>query len=136
MTTTDTIAQAKWDVMSANHILAREGVLDGYGHVSMRHPDNPAHFLLSRSRSPELVSVEDIMEFTLDGETVGNDNRPPYLERFIHGAIYKARPDVVSVVHSHQERRHPLLDQLGRARAGVASGRVHRQPRARVGYSR
>lgn len=103
MTITDTIAQAKWDVMSANHILAREGVLDGYGHVSMRHPDNPGHFLLSRSRSPELVSVEDIMEFTLDGDTVGSDDRPPYLERFIHGAIYKARPDVVSVVHSHQE---------------------------------
>ena len=89
--------------MSANHILAREGVLDGYGHVSMRHPDNAAHFLLSRSRSPELVSVEDIMEFTLGGDTVGNDDRPPYLERFIHAAIYKARPDIGSVVHSHQE---------------------------------
>ena len=97
------IDQAKWDVMSANHILAREAVLDGYGHVSMRHPEDPQHFLLSRSRSPELVSVEDIMEFTLDGDTVGNDDRPPYLERFIHGSIYKARPDVVSVVHSHQE---------------------------------
>ena len=89
--------------MSANRILAREAVLDGYGHVSMRHPDNPQHFLLSRSRSPELVTVEDIMEFTLDGDTVGNDDRPPYLERFIHGSIYKARPDVMSVVHSHQE---------------------------------
>lgn len=103
MTATDTVAQAKWDVMSANHILARESVLDGYGHVSARHPDNPQHFLLSRSRSPELVTVEDIMEFTLDGSPVGNDDRPPYLERFIHAAIYKARPDVVSVVHSHQE---------------------------------
>ena len=103
MTATDTIAQAKWDVMSANHILAREGVLDGYGHVSQRHPDHPDRFLLSRSRSPELVSVEDIMEFTLDGKVVGNDDRPPYLERFIHAGIYRARPDVVSVVHSHQE---------------------------------
>ncbi|MGA2394282.1 MAG: class II aldolase/adducin family protein [Candidatus Lustribacter sp.] len=103
MATTDTIAQAKWDVMSANHILAREGVLDGYGHVSQRHPDNPQRFFLSRSRSPELVAVEDIMEFTLDGTVAGNDDRPPYLERFIHAAIYRARPDVVSVVHSHQE---------------------------------
>jgi HCOMODA/2-hydroxy-3-carboxy-muconic semialdehyde decarboxylase len=101
--TTDTIAQAKWDVMSANHILAREGVLDGYGHVSQRHPDNPQRFFLSRSRSPELVAVEDIMEFTLDGTVAGNDDRPPYLERFIHAEIYRARPDVVSVVHSHQE---------------------------------
>jgi ribulose-5-phosphate 4-epimerase/fuculose-1-phosphate aldolase len=103
MTSADTIAQAKWDVMSANHILAREAVLDGYGHVSVRHPENPQHFFLSRSRSPELVTVEDIMEFTLDGKTVGNDDRPPYLERFIHGSIYAARPDIVSVVHSHQE---------------------------------
>jgi HCOMODA/2-hydroxy-3-carboxy-muconic semialdehyde decarboxylase len=99
----DTIDQAKWDVMSANHILAREGVLDGYGHVSLRHPGDPRHFFLSRSRSPELVGVEDVMEFTLDGNVVGNDPRAPYLERFIHGAIYAARPDVVSVVHSHQE---------------------------------
>jgi len=103
MTATDTLERTKWDVMSANRILAREGVLDGYGHVSVRHPGNPEHFLLSRSRSPELVSVEDIMEFTLDGNVVGNDDRPPYLERFIHAAIYAARPDVGSVVHSHQE---------------------------------
>jgi len=89
MASNDAIEQAKWDVMSANHILAREEVLDGYGHVSLRHPTNPQHFFLSRSRSPELVSVEDIMEFTLDGETVGNDDRPAYLERFIHGSIFK-----------------------------------------------
>ena len=102
MASNDAIEQAKWDVMSANHILAREEVLDGYWHVSLRHPTNPQHFFLSRSRSPELVTVEDIMEFTLDGDTVGNDDRPPYLERFIHGSIFKARPDVMSVVHSHQ----------------------------------
>jgi ribulose-5-phosphate 4-epimerase/fuculose-1-phosphate aldolase len=103
MPSTATLEQAKWDVMSANRILAREGVLDGYGHASIRHPENPQHFLLSRSRSPELVTVEDIMEFTLDGDVVGNDDRPPYLERFIHGSIYAARPDIVAVVHSHQE---------------------------------
>jgi HCOMODA/2-hydroxy-3-carboxy-muconic semialdehyde decarboxylase len=103
MASTDAIEQAKWDVMSANRILAREAVLDGYGHVSLRHPNNPQHFFISRSRSPELVSTEDIMELTLDGETVGNDDRPAYLERFIHGSIFKARPDIVAVVHSHQE---------------------------------
>jgi HCOMODA/2-hydroxy-3-carboxy-muconic semialdehyde decarboxylase len=99
----DAIAQAKWDVMSANHILAREGVLDGYGHVSLRHPENPERFFLSRSRSPELVGVDDILEHTLAGDVVGNDTRAPYLERFIHGAIFAARPDVIAVVHSHQE---------------------------------
>lgn len=100
---TDQLADAKFDVMSSNRILAREGVLDGYGHVSMRHPDNPNHFLLSRSRSPELVTIEDLMVFDLEGRVVGNDDRPPYLERFIHAGIYKARPDIGAVVHSHQE---------------------------------
>jgi ribulose-5-phosphate 4-epimerase/fuculose-1-phosphate aldolase len=103
MSSSSAIEQAKWDVMASNHILARELVLDGYGHVSMRNPENPNTFFLSRSRSPELVSVDDIMEFTLDGNVVGNDDRPAYLERFIHGSIFAARPDIVSVVHSHQE---------------------------------
>ena len=69
----------------------------------MRHPSNPEHFLLSRSRSPELVVEADIMAFTLDGKPVGDDRRPPYLERFIHSGIYEARPDVHAVVHSHAE---------------------------------
>jgi HCOMODA/2-hydroxy-3-carboxy-muconic semialdehyde decarboxylase len=89
--------------MSANRILAREEVVDGYGHVSIRHPEQPDRFLLSRSRSPELVTVDDIMTFTLDGKVVGDDPRPGYLERFIHGSIYAARPDVNAVVHSHAE---------------------------------
>jgi HCOMODA/2-hydroxy-3-carboxy-muconic semialdehyde decarboxylase len=97
------LEKAKHDLMAANRILARENVVDGYGHVSMRHPENPQHFLLSRSRSPELVTVEDLMTFTLDGNPVGGDTRPGYLERFIHGSIYAARPDVNAVVHSHAE---------------------------------
>lgn len=95
--------KAKFDLMSANRILAREDVVDGYGHVSMRHPENPDQFLLSRSRSPELVTVEDIMTFTHDGVPVGGDSRPSYLERFIHGSMYAARSDVNAVVHSHAE---------------------------------
>lgn len=94
---------ARRDVVIANRILAHQGVVDAYGHVSMRHPTNPEHFLLSRSRSPELVDEKDIMEFTLDGKPVGDDRRPPYLERFIHGGLYEARPDVNAVVHSHAE---------------------------------
>src|SRR5215510_16594672 len=85
----------------ANRILANEGVVDAYGHVSMRHPHYPERYLLSWSRSPELVERADIMEFTLDGKPVSDDGRAPYLERFIHGGIYEARPDIHGVVHNH-----------------------------------
>lgn len=92
------------DLVIANRILAHEGVVDAYGHVSARHPLDPKKYLLSRSRSPELVTAEDVMEFNLDGTSANpKDTRPPYLERFIHGAIYDARPDVNAVVHSHAE---------------------------------
>src|SRR5579871_737580 len=97
------LEQAFHDLVIANRILAHQGVVDAYGHVSMRHPTNPERFLLSRSRSPELVEERDIMEFTLDGKVIGDDKRPPYLERFIHGSLYEARPDVGAVVHSHAE---------------------------------
>lgn len=96
------------DLVIANRILAHQGVVDAYGHVSMRHPTNPERFLLSRSRSPELVEERDVMEFTLDGKVVGDDRRPPYLERFIHGGLYEARPDVNAVVHSHAEETLPF----------------------------
>ncbi len=89
------------DLVLANRILAREDVIDDFGHVSVRHPTNPDRFLLSRSRSPEVVARDDIMEFELDGTLVSDDNRRPYAERFIHGAIYMARPDVNSVSHHH-----------------------------------
>jgi ribulose-5-phosphate 4-epimerase/fuculose-1-phosphate aldolase len=95
--------QARRDLVIANHILAHQNVVDAYGHVSIRHPSRPEHFLLARSRSPELVTEADIMEFALDSKVIGHDDRPPYLERFIHGAIYEARPDVQAVVHSHAE---------------------------------
>jgi ribulose-5-phosphate 4-epimerase/fuculose-1-phosphate aldolase len=90
------------DLVIANRILANENVVDAYGHVSIRHPHKPDRYLLSRSLSPEFVTKDDIIEFTLDGEPV-NDKRPPYLERFIHGAIYETRPDVKAVIHSHAE---------------------------------
>jgi HCOMODA/2-hydroxy-3-carboxy-muconic semialdehyde decarboxylase len=100
--------QALRDLVIGNRILAHQNVVDGYGHISIRHPTNPEHFLLSRSRSPELVVEADIMEFTLDGKVVGDDRRPPYLERFIHGALYEARSDVNAVVHSHAEETLPF----------------------------
>jgi HCOMODA/2-hydroxy-3-carboxy-muconic semialdehyde decarboxylase len=92
----------------ANRILANEDVIDAYGHVSIRHPLNPERYLLSWSRSPEFVGPEDIVEFTLDGKPAGDDRRPPYRERFIHGAIYEARPDVLAVVHAHAEDTLPF----------------------------
>lgn len=90
------------DLVVANHILADQGVVDGFGHVSVRHDKDPERFLLSRSMAPALVQAEDIMEFDLDGTPADNARgRSPYLERFIHAAIFRARPDVVSVVHNH-----------------------------------
>jgi len=91
------------DLVIANRILAHEGVLDAYGHVSVRHPTKPDRYLLSCSRAPELVEQSDIAEYDLSGEPVVKDDRKPYLERFIHGGIYEARPDVVAVIHSHAE---------------------------------
>jgi len=89
------------ELVIANRILAREGVIDDFGHVSVRHPLHPNRYFLSRSRSPEIVSREDIMEFTLEGELISDDPRSPYRERPIHGAIYIDRPDVNAVTHHH-----------------------------------
>jgi len=96
------------ELVTANRILAREGVVDSFGHVSVRHPDNPQRYLLSRSRAPDCIESGDIMEFTLDGSAVDPRGRMPYLERFIHGALYEARPDVMSVVHNHSESVIPF----------------------------
>jgi HCOMODA/2-hydroxy-3-carboxy-muconic semialdehyde decarboxylase len=95
------LEQTLEEIVTANRILAHEGVVDSFGHVSARHPDNPNHFLLSRARAPERIEVDDIMEFTLQGDPVNPRGRSPYLERFIHGGIYEAQPDVGSVVHNH-----------------------------------
>jgi ribulose-5-phosphate 4-epimerase/fuculose-1-phosphate aldolase len=100
MNSFDTLIQ---DLVIANRILAREDVVDAYGHVSVRHPENPHRFLIARSVSPELVGAEDIVELGLDGQPVGDDKRPLYLERFIHAAILEARPEVMAVVHAHAE---------------------------------
>ena len=89
------------DLVAANRILAQQGVLDGFGHVSVRHNRDPNRFLLSRSLAPELVTREDIIEFDLDSNPVNAQGRALYSERFIHGEIYKVRPDVKSVVHNH-----------------------------------
>jgi ribulose-5-phosphate 4-epimerase/fuculose-1-phosphate aldolase len=89
------------DIVIGSRILAEFGVLDGFGHVSARDPNNPNHFLMSRSLAPALVTADDIMEFDLDGNAIDPRGRSLFLERFIHSEIYKARPDVMSVVHTH-----------------------------------
>lgn len=96
------------ELVIANRILAHEDVVDAYGHVSVRHPLDPKRFLLSCSRSPQLVEAADIFEFDLEGKALAEDKRPLYLERFIHAAIYEARPDVQAVVHAHAEDTLPF----------------------------
>ena len=91
------------ELVIANRILAHENIVDAYGHVSVRHPVDPKRFFMSRSLSPDMVERADIMEFDLESAPQGNDNRTPYLERFIHSGIYEARPDVHAVVHAHAE---------------------------------
>ena len=101
------------ELVVANHILYRERVVDGFGHVSVRHPDNPDRFLIARSMAPALVTASDILELDLNGNPVMKGAPPSYLERFIHGEIYRARPEVTAVVHSHSAAVIPF---------GVVSG--------------
>jgi ribulose-5-phosphate 4-epimerase/fuculose-1-phosphate aldolase len=89
------------DLVAANRILYKQGVVDGFGHVSSRHPARPDRFLMSMAKAPGRVVAEDIMEFDLDGNAVDARGRPTYQERFIHSEAYKARPDVNAVIHSH-----------------------------------
>ena len=89
------------DLVTANHILFHQGVLDSFGHVSARHPKNSDHFLLSRAMAPGLVEATDILAFDRDGVPLEATNRSLYVERFIHSEIYKARGDVNAIVHSH-----------------------------------
>ncbi|TWF47446.1 class II aldolase/adducin family protein [Neorhizobium alkalisoli] len=96
------------ELVAANQILFDQGVVDAFGHISVRHDKRPDRFLLARNMAPSRVTAEDIVEFTLDGEAVNANGRRVYLERFIHGEIYKARPDVVAVVHSHSHSIVPL----------------------------
>jgi len=96
------------DLVTANHILFQEGVLDGFGHVSVRDPRDPRHFLLSRGIAPATVRRADVMRFGSDGEPIDARGRKPYLERYIHSEIYRARPDVLAVVHSHSPSLIPF----------------------------
>jgi HCOMODA/2-hydroxy-3-carboxy-muconic semialdehyde decarboxylase len=101
------------DLAAAARILAARGVVDGFGHVSMRHPDAPDRYLMSRALAPARVTPADIVEYDLDSEACEPDAPKGFLERFIHGQVYKARPDVGAVVHSHS----PSVIPFGLAKA-------------------
>jgi HCOMODA/2-hydroxy-3-carboxy-muconic semialdehyde decarboxylase len=124
----DRLADLRYNVALANRILAHEGVLDAFGHVSVRHPDDPKRYLLSRSRAPELVEPSDILEYSLDSVPVREPGVPLYSERVIHGEIYKARPDVLAVCHHHAPAFMPLCitrtDYVPVFHLGATGGRM------------
>lgn len=107
-------AQTLADLAAASRILASQGVVDVFGHVSMRHPGAPDRYLMSRSVAPALVTPMDIVEYDLDSWAMNAEGRSSFLERFIHGAIYRARPDVQAVVHSHSPSVIPFGLVAGR----------------------
>ena len=102
------LASAREDLAAASRILVDQGVFDAAGHVSMRHPGDSQRYLMSRSLAPQLVTAGDIMEFTLESEPVDAQAPRPFIERFIHGEIYRARPDVNAVAHGHSQSVVPF----------------------------
>jgi ribulose-5-phosphate 4-epimerase/fuculose-1-phosphate aldolase len=115
---TDKIAETISDVVAANRILAMEGVLDGFGHVSIRNPLNPQHYFMSRSIAPATVTADDIIEHNLQNAAVNEKDleKKLYYERWIHGEVYKLRPDVHAVVHSHSPTVVPFASTKTRLR--------------------
>ena len=104
------------DLVVANHILVNEGVLDGFGHISVRHDIEPGRFLIARSMAPGLVTADDIVTCDLDGQVHDARGRRTYVERFIHSEIYRARPNVLAVVHSHSPAVIPFGETGARLR--------------------
>src|SRR3954468_7891697 len=100
-TVAEDLSDLRYQIALANRLLTNEGVLDAFGHVSMRHPTDAGRYLLSRSRSPGVIDPDDILEFTLDSEPVAPATVQLYAERVIHGCIYQARPEVMAVCHHH-----------------------------------
>jgi HCOMODA/2-hydroxy-3-carboxy-muconic semialdehyde decarboxylase len=97
----DTLADVRRELAHAYRIVANEGILDAFGHISVRNPNNPQRYFLSRSRAPALVEAADILEYDLDSNPIVPPTTRPYSERVIHGEIFKARPDVNAVCHHH-----------------------------------
>ncbi len=114
----------KRDLVSANRILANEGIVDAWGHISFRNPENPDTYFLSRSRSPSLVTMDDLVEFNLDNTPVKPTDTPLYIERPIHGMTFQARPDVQSVIHHHCQEVLPFAVTGSEMRPATHNARV------------
>lgn len=114
----------KRDLVRANRILAHEDIVDAWGHISVRNPDNPNTYFMSRSRSPGLVSMDDILEFNLDNSPVEPTDTPLYTERPIHGMTFQARPDVQSVIHNHCQELLPFAVTGSEMRPATHNSRV------------
>jgi ribulose-5-phosphate 4-epimerase/fuculose-1-phosphate aldolase len=113
------------DLVLGNRILAREGVVDAFGHISVRHPQNPQRFILAWARAPELIEEDDLLEFGMDGEAIDTKGKVPYLERYIHAAVYEARPEVMSVCHSHTASILPFsISKTQKLRPVIHTGAV------------
>ncbi len=118
----DALQAARHQVALANRIVAHEGVIDAFGHVSIRHPHDPGRYLLSRSRSPELIEPTDILEFSLDSKLLTKTSESPYGECVIHGCIYQARPDVQAVCHHHSMALLPFCVTNGQLKPLMGLG--------------
>lgn len=119
------LADVKQELVAANRILGHEGILDAYGHVSVRHPDRGGHFLLCRARSPVNVEPDDVLEFDGEGALVTQSDAIPYIERFIHAGVYGARPDVTAVCHNHAISVLPFtISTSVRLRATINASRM------------
>ena len=117
----DSLGALREELSLANRILAHEGIVDAFGHISVRHPHDPGRFLISRHRAPALVQPADILEYTLDTEPVHPTTFRHYGERVIHGCIYQARPDVMAVLHNHSPSLVPFCNSDTRLRPMVGS---------------
>lgn len=104
----DALHEAMRQLVVANRILAAEGVCDAFGHASIRHPENPDLYIMAQSRSPGIITMDDLMEYTLDGDPLDQQDRPMYAERHIHGGVYELRPDVQAVIHNHSDSVIPF----------------------------
>ena len=123
------------DLVYANRILADQGLVDGFGHVSVREDNNPDRFVMSRSMAPALVTHKDLMEYNLNGDPIDAQGRASFGERYIHAAIYRARPDVKAIVHSHSLVGRAVQRDGRRPAAALSHERVSRHGHAHLRYS-